>query len=286
MREAKVSTSWRIDLAHQIAGHLRHFDNVAGIAVAGSVARGFSDDYSDLEIATFWNVNPTDERRSEIVSALKGSRFASSGSGQSCEDSLLIKGFQVDIWHNEVQFEEKVLTNVLTNLSTNLGENNFLETVQNLIPLYDNGIIADWKVRSRDYPFELGKKFVKENISFFKDPYFEMHIARKSLPLLFSHISGLQKRVFLTLLGLNNVYFPGFKWMLKVCDQLAVKPPHLSERLSLAFQSAPFEACQDILKLMAEVLDLVGSKFPDVDCDSSRKQLKTHRRKWDTGPQL
>ena len=103
---------WRTDFARQIARRLMPFEGVKAIVIAGSVARAYADEYSDIEIPIFWEMLPDDATRHAIVSALKG-EFLYAYDGPACEDQLLINGLQVDLWHIAISDEEAILKAVI-----------------------------------------------------------------------------------------------------------------------------------------------------------------------------
>jgi len=51
-------------LAQIVAPAYAKNPKVAGVLLAGSVARGIADQFSDIEIDIFWHAPPTDEDRS------------------------------------------------------------------------------------------------------------------------------------------------------------------------------------------------------------------------------
>jgi predicted nucleotidyltransferase len=48
-----VHARWRLNLAGQLAERMCAFAGVQAIVVGGSVARGYADEYSDLELPVF-----------------------------------------------------------------------------------------------------------------------------------------------------------------------------------------------------------------------------------------
>jgi predicted nucleotidyltransferase len=46
--------NWRLDFAKQLAVKIRAFPGLQAIAAGGSVARGYADAYSDLELLLSW----------------------------------------------------------------------------------------------------------------------------------------------------------------------------------------------------------------------------------------
>jgi hypothetical protein len=102
-----------MQIARQIARRLQCYEGIQAIIVGGSVARGYADAYSDLEMPLFWDVLPSDAQRLQIVADLSA-EFLYGYDGPANEDQVLIEGFQVDFWHCTVAGEEKVLEDVLT----------------------------------------------------------------------------------------------------------------------------------------------------------------------------
>ena len=143
--------AWRLQVARRIAERLRRYEGIRAIVVGGSVARGYADLYSDLEMPLFWDDPPSDEMREEIVTHL-GAEFLYGYDGPSNEDQLLIDGFQVDFWQCSVANEETVFEDVLTRFDTDLGSSNFLDTVRACIPLHGEALIARWKEMAQCYP--------------------------------------------------------------------------------------------------------------------------------------
>ena len=51
-------TQWRIEFAQHLAKRLSTFEGIKAIVIAGSVARDYADEYSDIEIPIFWESLP------------------------------------------------------------------------------------------------------------------------------------------------------------------------------------------------------------------------------------
>ena len=61
---------WRREFAQRLSTHLQQFAEIQAIAVLGSVARGYSDAYSDLELLLVWNELPSPDQQSTLLRAL------------------------------------------------------------------------------------------------------------------------------------------------------------------------------------------------------------------------
>src|SRR5947209_2177409 len=67
-----AASQWRLALAQHVAGAYAANPNVAAVIIGGSVARGHSDRYSDIEVGVFWRQPPTDEERRSAAEATGG----------------------------------------------------------------------------------------------------------------------------------------------------------------------------------------------------------------------
>ena len=285
MSETDAAVTWRLDLARQIVTHLRAFDGIAAIAVGGSVARGYADAYSDLELLLFWQGLPDDRTRHVIVEAL-GAELLYPYDNASGADNLLIDGFQVDLWHNTVAGEEQVFDKVLLQHSTDAGDSNFLDTVRVCIPLHGEALIARWKRRAQAYPDALAARTIAEQLPALAIGHLPIHAARNNPTLVYEQVSQLQQALFLILLALNRAYFPTFKWLYETLETLLVKPADLERRLRQCFTLPPEQAVAHITELIRETLALVHQQLPQVDMSEALQSLALRRRPHTRPPHL
>lgn len=66
-----VYTQWRLAFAQALSTKLRQFADIEMVAVLGSVARGYSDQYSDLELLLVWKHQPSPEQQATLLRALQ-----------------------------------------------------------------------------------------------------------------------------------------------------------------------------------------------------------------------
>src|SRR5215216_6942915 len=59
-------------IARRITALYRTNPNVQAVMLSGSVARGYADHYSDLEIGVFWAIPPTDAERTTMIGQIGG----------------------------------------------------------------------------------------------------------------------------------------------------------------------------------------------------------------------
>jgi hypothetical protein len=263
---------WRLDLARQLAARISAFPGVRAIVVGGSVARGYADEYSDLEMPILWETMPGDDTRQAIVAALRA-EFLYGYDGPSLEDQLLVSGFQVDLWHNTVAAEEVVMDDVLCRYSTDLGDSNFMDTIRACTPLYGEEIIRRWKARAQDYPDELAMRAIREYLPAFQTSQVAITAQRANPTEFYAGLCRLQQAIFLVLLALNRAYFPTFKWMVRVLESLPLQPRDTAQRFRRAFEVPYAEAVAGTAQLLDETLVLVEQHFPQIDTAGARRRL-------------
>jgi hypothetical protein len=262
-------------LAREISHRICRFDGVAAIVAAGSVARGYADRYSDLEILIYWDDEPTDAVRRAIISEMNAD-FLREYNGPAGEDNLLVKGFQVDLQHNTVAYEETVFEDVLFRLDTDLYSNHFFDTIRSCIPLYGEALITRWKERARVYPDELAFKHIMETLVRLDVGHLEIHASRGNLTLAYEIVCELHQQLFLILLALNREYFPTYKWMYRSLNKMPIRPADIEYKFRSVFGARHDEVIRDTYTVITDTLSLVKEQFPDHDmaCVSERLSLR------------
>jgi hypothetical protein len=104
--------------------------------------------------------------------------------------------------------------------------------------------------------------------------------------MLYRTFAQVQQKLLHVLLGLNRVYYFGFKWLDIVVGQLALAPANLAARLRAVYQVAPAEGAQLLSALVEETYDLVEQQCPQIDVAWLRSVFRYQRPFWDTAPLL
>ena len=269
-------TKWRIDFAKHLTKRLVTFEGIKAIIIAGSVARDFADEYSDVEIPIFWETLPDDATRHAIVAALHAN-FLYAYDGPAREDQLLINGFQVDLWHISVAREEAVIKAVLEGHDLDLGGLNAMDTIRSCIPLYGQEIVKKWKEQVQAYPEGLAMQIIQDHISSFKIAELFILATRDNPTAFYRQLSCLHQEIFLVLLALNRRYFPTFKWLFRALESMQVKPKNIDQRLRQAFKIPYSETIADTRRILEETLKLVELQFPQLDTALAHRQLRYTR---------
>src|SRR4051794_11607670 len=141
---------WRLDFARELGARLHRFNGIKAITVGGSVARGYSDVYSDIELIMYWDQAPNAALQREIIAGFQAEyRYPEADPGH--DHSVLIQGVPVDLWHLTASVEEATMESVLREYSLDLVANNRLDIVRACIPLCGETLVQRWKDRVEDY---------------------------------------------------------------------------------------------------------------------------------------
>jgi hypothetical protein len=274
--ELNPHTRWRLDFARQISERLRAFTGIRAMIVGGSVARGFADAYSDLELPIIWDQLPGDAVRLEIAAALEA-EFLYPYNGPALEDNLLIQGFQVDLWHNSVANDEAAIRRVLQDYSTDPGDSNFMDTLRHCIPLMGEPLISQWKEMAAAYPPELAARSIEQAIQGFDLKQLDLGVRRDNPVLTIQTLSDIQSNLFKVWLALNKCYFPTLKWIFPTLESLQILPVDAAGRIRM-MSAAPLEkGAVESRSLVLETLELVEKFYPGVEVASIRRKISARR---------
>lgn len=255
---------WRLDFARTLADKLDRSRGLEAVMVLGSVARGYSDAYSDLELMLVWDQLPDIEQQAAIAALLQAEhRYPAFDPGY--QSSFRIQGIPVDLWHTTVAQEEAMIRPVLTDYSLDLVANNRLDTLRTCIPLRDGPCVQRWKSMSQEYPEQLTIRFLEAYLPHFHLRQLNLAAQRDNLTGCYQMLSSIQCSLFLVLLALNKAYFPTFKWIYPALANLPIAPANIVERLRQMFHAPPIRAAARLRAVLAETLDLVEARYPRLD---------------------
>ena len=267
--------AWRLDLARDLTVRLRAFPELRAVLVGGSVARGYSDAWSDLELLLYWDGDPNPDRRLAVMAAL-GATFRYGPDHPGHWSACLVGGFPVDVWHRTGAAEAAALDAVLRDHSLDLIANNLLDTIRSGVPLVGGDLFQPWKDRLEIYPDGLAVRFLEHYLPHFHLRHLQ-YAARRDNPTAFFHtLSDIQCSLFLVLLAVNGRWFPTYKWMYQALDAMPVVPKDIGPRLRRMYRDPPLEATDQLRDVLAETLLLVREQFPQLDpllLDPARYEL-------------
>jgi hypothetical protein len=269
-------------VARRIADAYRTNPYVQIVMVSGSVARGYADHYSDLEIGVFWDSPPTDVDRTTIIKQIGGDLWSLTSYTTDPEwvvgehyglSSLEMNGqtltglVMVDTKHATLSCLERCFHDVLELFDTALSKQILIAAIQDGIPLYGDTLLAQLQERAKHYPKPLAIKMIQENL--WCGPWFipQAYVERDDQLVLYQHVVWMQQSLLKILAGLNRCYYPSaeHKWIDALIKRFTIVPPNLAARLKQVFHEPPMTGMRQMLELVHETVALVEQHCPEVD---------------------
>jgi len=257
---------WRRAFARELIDSLPPLSELRAAVVGGSVARGYSDPYSDIELLLFWEHEPDPMMRRAIRDVWRAEHRLPPAH-PSHDSALLICGVPVDLWQRTVAEQESVLDRVLRDHSRDLTANAELDMVRTALPLRGEPLVRHWQDRAAAYPEALALGFLREQLPQFHLRQLGLAAVRDNPTAFYHTLSDLHCTLFLVLLALNGSYFPTFKWLYRRLDELPLMPTAITPRLRQMFHEVPLTAAAQLHALLLETLALVEKRYPQLDAD-------------------
>ncbi len=271
---------WRYALAQQIASHYHANPKVAAVLVEGSVARDYADRSSDLDLAVFWAQPPTAQECRDIVTrALGRDRHPSPSHREAAgwSERHVREGVAIDVRHTTVAATEGILAAVLERADPRLAKQQHLAALRSALPLVNPTLITRWQQQAAAYPHELAVAMVRKHLRFRPAWEQEQLAQRHEVLVLYDSFCTAQKHLLLVLLGLNRLYYPGWRWLDRLMDEMQVTPPNLSPRLKQLFAIVsidPRASVYQLHDLIEETFRLVETHLGEVDTQAARERFR------------
>lgn len=301
------ATRWRLDLAHAVGASYAHDPNAAAVYVAGSVARGWADRFSDIELDVYWQTPPSDAQRRLIVEQAGASididwaqppeeaeyraivrRLHGHVSqlwpheGSEWSEHFYVGGVNIGVSGFLAETMERWLADVVDHCDTDDEKHMRVAAVQHAVPLHGGERIARWQ-QAIHFSDGLARALVAEQLAFDESWWqCDMLAGRQAILPLADTLNALARRVLRMLLALNRVFLPDprFKWADRLIAQMAIAPHDLGRRLAGVYQASPAEAVAELQSLALEALDLVDVHLPGLDTAFARAMLHYRRVAW------
>ena len=282
------ASAWRLALARKISPAYTSNPKVEALVVAGSVARGHADRYSDIQIDIFWAEPPDDdERRAAAARAGGTDPLLWPYQDDEWSDHYFVGGTRIELSQVLTSSAEKFLADVVDGYDTSAEKQMIVAAIQHAIPLHGTPLVERWQRKARHYPDGLARAMVAQHLCFDSAWYeHEMLADRDDLVFLYDLCCDLEKRLFGVLLGLNRIYLPHlrYKWMDSLIGEMRLCPPDLGVRMKQVFRMAPRTGVRLLHELTVETLDLVEAHMPEVDTRPAWQMLQQQREPWDQPP--
>lgn len=281
------ASHWRYVLAQKMAPVYSENPRVQLVEIGGSVARGWADRYSDIELGVFWIEAPTEEERRACIERAGGvlkEVWPYHPDKQVWSELYSIDGVDFDVSHMTIESMERLLVDVVRHHDPSILKQYVISAIVHALPLSGASVLTEWQNKAKTYPDELAHAVIRTNLGFSSAWIREVFAARQDLLPLYESYSFAQKRVLTLLFGLNRLYHPGFKWIDRHIQALSFAPPALSLRFKQVWNSEPVTGIRLLHALIEETFTLIDLHMPEVGMRQARAAFRQRPLEWEQAP--
>ena len=239
----------------------------AEIALAGSVSRGWADQYSDIEL-NFWieNLDGWPDQMIawfESIGAISFHLYPERHENGSAWLEFEYRGTLGEAGWHAVDVCEAHYNRTLAGQLNAMADGSLQELLQHAIPLRDGENLRRWKAALPSYPEVLGRNLIAAAVSDWGWPRYQMLSAawleRPEPARVVERTHESVRSILRILFAVNRQWEPDLgKWIHRWADALPLKPPNLADRI-FAIYAAPLSkpAQDDLALLIQQTLDLI-----------------------------
>ncbi|MFN8439648.1 MAG: nucleotidyltransferase domain-containing protein [Caldilineaceae bacterium] len=267
-----------VELAVRVSQTYQTLPNLDAILLTGSVAKGLTDEVSDIDLMLYYRSLPSLEE----FERLKQEAIASGGDiysfdpneGMACYH--FIDGVKVDFAHQATADIGRRVSDFLVKPTVDDETTHIIMSgiVQGKI-LWGAETIVPWQEQLARLPTLYTTELIRSNLRFPpKAVLLEMGVKRHDYAFVYEILLGAIRRMLNVWCGLNSTIPPG---KIKSCEQvaatLAIAPVDAAARLRRLWTDSPERAATSFYQLVDETLALVEQLRPDLDCSIARSRL-------------
>lgn len=281
-------TSQRLlTLARSNADIFLNHPQVKAIGVAGSVARGQADSFSDIDMSVYYEELPSEVELKSAYEQNQGSDYRILFSDRDIgvfAEQYFIQNVKCDIGHFTLQRMKLDIEEVLEHCNPDDPMLKVMAGILEMLPLHGAELIEQWKIQVAAYPNRLAQAMVQKHLHF-RGIWVVQNYGVKRGDILFFTDELLQtiKKIIGVLVGLNHIYHPinsvDFKGIKRLIDKMDIAPQNFSSRLYSLFYLDQNLAINVLGELIEETFILVETHMPEIDTTAARKyyQLWSNR---------
>ncbi len=273
----------RIEQARNCIPMFSNLD-IKAVVVTGSIAKGYGDENSDIDVLIAVNENLSKAQFDKIVEDAKKS-------GGDLYHGTPEEGFAVYYYINGIKIDFGIAHYTETEtLISEMLEKPEVDLVKHLMisGLIDGYILMgnDWiepilEKAEKDFPKELQVMVVNHFKKFHPEWAIRtMAVEREDDLFYYESLVEITENIIGILCGLNKKYHPGkLKGIEYSVDKMEIKPENFIKRYKSIFSMKKTESVIEIHKLVRETFDLIDIYLPDVSTVRSREVLEMVLRK-------
>src|SRR5580658_1993861 len=239
--------------------------DVVAVLLAGSVARGLADDFSDIELDVYWRRPPTDDERTQAVEGAGWERAYAEEDEYGWADGFRIDGVKLDVGAFLTSTIDGYLSAALRRANTEPELQVRITALLQGEALYGAPLIEAWRARCATYPTQLALAMVAKGLALRPRERLDMLVARDDVLLLHRDLVDNLQGLLDALFGLNRVFTPHpfHKWLEWEATLIPLQPRELVRRIRRLLVAPPSEAADEIAALAEETFDLVAAHLPE-----------------------
>src|SRR5580658_7828800 len=239
--------------------------DVVAVLLAGSVARGLADDFSDIELDIYWRRPPTDDERVAAVEGAGWERVYAEEDEHEWADGYRIDGVKLDASSFLTSTIDGYLSAALQCADTEPELQVRITALLHGEALHGAPLIAAWRQRCSAFPTSLAVAMVAKGLTLRPLERLEMLAAREDALLLHRDLVDNLQGLLDALFGLNRVFAPHpfHKRLEWEATLIPLQPQGLVRRVRRLLVAPPAEAVDEIAALAEETFDLVTAHLPE-----------------------
>ncbi|MBI1334774.1 MAG: hypothetical protein GC165_18050 [Armatimonadetes bacterium] len=259
--------------------------NTQAVLSIGSVSYEIVDEYSDVDIAIYYDKLPSNRQLAEAMRK-NGADQLNWCLGDRNEGSLIesydVFGVECQFAHTTIDAMDKHMNSVLVDLDVTSPFQKALSGVLAGRAIHGQYLIDHFKARASKYPDALQVAMVDKYFTIQPWWAIEARLAVRDAELWRAQalVEGAQNLIG-TLAGVNRLYFSTFQFkrMSDFLSQMQEKPANLADRLTLVFEGGQ-GAAAELRDLTAETLAIVERVVPTANTASVRRALARKEKRW------
>lgn len=181
------ATAWRRDFVQSVAAPYINHPKMTAVAIGGSVARGWADRHSDIELFVFWAEPPTDDERRAAVKEAGGTididwsdppsdesyrALFTQTDGQlgqiwpyendEWSEHFYVQGVNIGVSGFLVSTVDAYLEDLHERYDTDDEKQILVSAIQHSVPLSGETTISAWQSRAAEFPAGLARAIIQE----------------------------------------------------------------------------------------------------------------------------
>jgi predicted nucleotidyltransferase len=268
----------RLELAERIAAVYSRAEGVLWIGVAGSVARGEADAWSDLDILILWEAPDDAFLEAAPLKALDAKRIVNVvGASGGRLEQYLIGRLKIDVAHSRREDLDELMRDVFVDGDLTPQSHKALAGFAGTRALFGEAAHARTLSALAGYPDALVRSIVERHLAFFPSWVMnEMCLRRGDWMGFYDYALRAMRDITAILAALNRVFYSAEdeqKGNSAIYAALRIAPSRAWERLQVVLREPTAAAVVDLYALIEETLALVERELPDVDLAPARVRL-------------